>query len=73
MMYQNVDVPEVRAEFGGGYVGAQLGPQGYALGAEAIRQFGLKAGRQGDRVRPARSSPAVTCAKGDSKAFEERA
>lgn len=44
MMYQNVDVPNVRAKFGGGYVGAQLTPQGYALGQEAIRQFGLKAG-----------------------------
>jgi simple sugar transport system substrate-binding protein len=44
MMYQNVDVPLVRAKFGGGYVGAQLTPQGYALGQEAIRQFGLKSG-----------------------------
>lgn len=44
MMYQNVDVPEVRAAFGGGYVGAQLGPQGIALGLEAVRQFGLGAG-----------------------------
>jgi simple sugar transport system substrate-binding protein len=44
MMYQNVDVPDVRAAFGGGYVGAQLGPQGVALGQEAIRQFGLKEG-----------------------------
>lgn len=44
MMYQNVDVPDVRAKFGGGYVGAQLGPQGYALGQEAIRQFGFTKG-----------------------------
>lgn len=44
MMYQNVDVPQVRAAFGGGYVGAQLDPQGRALGEEAIRRFGLKAG-----------------------------
>lgn len=44
MMYQNVDVPEVRKAFGGGYVGAQLEQQGYALGAEAIRRFGLKSG-----------------------------
>ena len=28
MMYQNVDVPEVRAKFGGGYVGANLSEQG---------------------------------------------
>lgn len=41
MMYQNVDVPEVRAAFGGGYVGANLTPQGHALGQEMIRQFGL--------------------------------
>jgi simple sugar transport system substrate-binding protein len=44
MMYQNVDVPLVRAAYGGGYVGAQLGPQGRALGEEAIRQFNLPAG-----------------------------
>ena len=44
MMYQNVDVPLVRAKFGGGYVGANLDPQGRALAQEAIRQFGLKAG-----------------------------
>jgi len=44
MMYSNVDVPKVRAKYGGGYVGANLDPQGRALGAEAIRMFGLKAG-----------------------------
>jgi ABC-type sugar transport system substrate-binding protein len=44
MMYQNVDVPKVRAQLGGGYVGANLDPQGRALAQEAIRQFGLKAG-----------------------------
>jgi len=44
MEYQNVDVPQVRAKFGGGYVGAQLEPQGRALAEEAIRQFGLKSG-----------------------------
>ena len=37
MMYQNVDVPKVGAKFGGGYVGAQLEPQGRALGAEAVQ------------------------------------
>jgi len=37
MMYQNVDVPTVRAKFGGGYVGANLEPQGRALAAEALR------------------------------------
>ncbi|GIV85423.1 MAG: sugar ABC transporter substrate-binding protein [Candidatus Roseilinea sp.] len=44
MMYQNVDVPKVRAKFGGGYVGANLYPQGEALGQEAIRTLGLKKG-----------------------------
>jgi simple sugar transport system substrate-binding protein len=44
MMYQNVDVPEVRKTLGGGYVGAQLEQQGYALGAEAVRRFDLKSG-----------------------------
>jgi simple sugar transport system substrate-binding protein len=44
MMYQNVDVPQVRAKFGGGYVGAILDPQGRALAQESIRQFGLQAG-----------------------------
>lgn len=44
MMYQNVDVPDVRAKFGGGYVGANLTPQGYALGAEAVRLSGIGSG-----------------------------
>lgn len=44
MMYQNVDLPQVRAAFGGGYVGANLGPQGAALAEEAIRLYGLKSG-----------------------------
>jgi simple sugar transport system substrate-binding protein len=44
MMYQNVDVPKVRAKYGGGYVGANLAPQGEALGKEAIRMLGLKPG-----------------------------
>ncbi len=44
MEYQNVDVPKVRAALGGGYVGAQLDPQGRALGEEAVRRFGLKKG-----------------------------
>jgi simple sugar transport system substrate-binding protein len=44
MMYQNVDVPTVRAKYGGGYVGANLVPQGRALGEEAVRQFGFGEG-----------------------------
>lgn len=41
MMYQNVDVPKVRAEQGGGYVGAQLKSQGMALAEEAIKRLKL--------------------------------
>lgn len=44
MMYQNVPVPAAVAKVGGGYVGAQLGPQGHALGVEMVRRFGFKAG-----------------------------
>ena len=44
MMYQNVPVPTVVAAFGGGYVGAQQEQQGRALGAEAFKLAGLKAG-----------------------------
>ena len=44
MMYQNVDVDQVRARYGGGYVGAQLHAQGRALGYEALRQFDLAEG-----------------------------
>src|SRR5918998_3963037 len=43
-MYQNVDVPTVRQEFGGGYVGADLTPQGRALGTRALEMFGFQAG-----------------------------
>ena len=44
MMYQNVPVPKVCSAFGGCYVGAQQEPQGRALGVEAVRMAGLKAG-----------------------------
>jgi len=37
MEYQNVDVPKVRAMYGGGYIGANLDPQGRALATEALR------------------------------------
>nr|WP_213394451.1 substrate-binding domain-containing protein [Yoonia sp.] len=40
MMYMNVDVPEVRAAFGSGYVGATLYAQGVALGQETLRMAG---------------------------------
>lgn len=45
MMYVNVDVPEVRAQFGSGYVGANLYDQGRALGQETLRLAG-------DRLEP---------------------
>jgi simple sugar transport system substrate-binding protein len=44
MEYQNVDLPKVRQAYGGGYIGADLGPQGRALGDTAVQKFGLKAG-----------------------------
>ena len=46
MMYMNVDVPEVRAKFGSGFVGASLYEQGQALAAETLRLASdkLKAG-----------------------------
>lgn len=44
MMYQNVPLDLVVAEYGGGYVGAQQYEQGHALGMEAIRQFGFASG-----------------------------
>jgi len=44
MEYQNVDLPKVRQAFGGGYIGADLSPQGRAVGQTAIQKFGLKAG-----------------------------
>lgn len=45
VMYMNVDVPEVRARFGSGFVGASLYEQGVALAAEALRLAG-------DRLAP---------------------
>ena len=45
VMYMNVDVPEVRAKFGSGFVGASLYAQGRALAAESIRLAG-------DRLAP---------------------
>src|SRR5215469_12072042 len=44
MEYQNVDLPKVREAYGGGYIGADLMPQGIALGQEAIQKFNLNAG-----------------------------
>jgi simple sugar transport system substrate-binding protein len=43
MMYQNVPVPAAVDKFGGGYVGAQLAPQGQRC-VEILRRSGLKQG-----------------------------
>lgn len=52
MMYQNVPVPKVVATHGGGYVGAQQEAQGRALGMEAVRLAGLKAGDKAIMIGP---------------------
>ena len=52
MMYQNVPVPKVVATYGGGYVGAQQEAQGRALGLEAVRLAGLKAGDKAIMIGP---------------------
>jgi len=44
MVYQNVDLPKVREAYGGGYIGANLTPQGMSPGQEAVRMFNLQAG-----------------------------
>jgi simple sugar transport system substrate-binding protein len=46
MQYQNVDVPETRAQFGGGYVGSDLARQGAELAERAVQTLGLKEGDQ---------------------------
>jgi len=52
MMYQNVPVPKVVEAHGGGYVGAQQEEQGRALGEEALRLSGLKAGDTAIMIGP---------------------
>lgn len=52
MMYQNVPVDKVVAKFGGGYVGAQQAAQGHALGVEAARLSGAKAGDTAIMIGP---------------------
>jgi simple sugar transport system substrate-binding protein len=52
MMYQNVPVPQVVAAFGGGYVGALQEEQGRALGTEAFKLAGLKAGDKAIMIGP---------------------
>jgi simple sugar transport system substrate-binding protein len=71
MMYQNVDVPRVRAAFGGGYVGADLYPQGRALGDEAVRQFGLQAGDTAIIIGPFADPNRGLRERGTADVFEE--
>jgi simple sugar transport system substrate-binding protein len=52
MMYQNVPVNDVVAKFGGGYVGAQQEAQGRALGVEAFKLSGAKAGDKAIMIGP---------------------
>jgi simple sugar transport system substrate-binding protein len=52
MIYQNVPVPSVVTKFGGGYIGAQQEEQGRALGAEAIKLSGLRAGDTAIMIGP---------------------
>jgi simple sugar transport system substrate-binding protein len=66
MTYQNVDVPTVRAQYGGGFVGADLQKQGAALATEALNTLDLKSGDRalvmgpfGDQARAVREESAA--------------
>ncbi len=66
MTYQNVDVPEVRARFGGGFAGANLAEQGAALATEALNTLDLESGQRalvmgpfGDQARAVREEAAA--------------
>jgi simple sugar transport system substrate-binding protein len=71
MMYQNVPVPAVVAKFGGGYVGAQQAEQGHALGVEAIKRGGLKAGDVALMIGPFDNENRGARERGTVKAMEE--
>lgn len=71
MMYQNVPVPKVVAAFGGGYVGAQQEPQGRALGVEAVRLGGLKAGDTAIMIGPFANENRGARERGTVMAMEE--
>src|SRR5262249_3432705 len=71
MMYQNVPVPKVVAAFGGGYVGAQQEPQGRALGAEAFKLAGLKAGDKAIMIGPFDNENRGARERGNVKALTE--
>ncbi|MFP6722458.1 MAG: substrate-binding domain-containing protein [Candidatus Poribacteria bacterium] len=71
MIYLNVDVPAVRSSYGGGYIGADLSPQGYALGVEAIKQFKLKSGDKAIIFGPWNEMNRALRELGTVKAFED--
>ncbi|THD41986.1 MAG: sugar ABC transporter substrate-binding protein [Bradyrhizobium sp.] len=71
MMYQNVPVPKVVAAFGGGYVGAQQAEQGHALGVEAVKDGGLKAGDTAIMIGPFDLENRGARELGTAKAMEE--
>jgi simple sugar transport system substrate-binding protein len=71
MMYQNVPVPQVVSAFGGGYVGAQQEAQGRALGAEAFKLAGLKAGDKAIMIGPFANENRGARERGTVAALEE--
>ncbi len=71
MMYQNVPVPTVVAKFGGGYIGAQQAEQGHALGAEAVKRAGLKAGDSALMIGPFDNENRGARERGTVKALED--
>ncbi|MDR3494968.1 MAG: substrate-binding domain-containing protein [Ancalomicrobiaceae bacterium] len=71
MIYQNVPVPKVVAAYGGGYIGAQQEAQGRALGAEAVRLAGLKAGDVAIMMGPFDMENRGDRERGTVKAMEE--
>lgn len=71
MMYQNVPVATVVAAFGGGYVGAQQEQQGRALGAEAFKLAGMKAGDKAIMIGPFENENRGARERGTVAALEE--
>jgi simple sugar transport system substrate-binding protein len=71
MTYQNVPVPKVVAAFGGGYIGAQQEEQGRALGTEAIKRAGLKAGDKAIVFGPFENENRGARERGTVAAFKE--
>lgn len=64
IMYVNVDVPEVRAKFGSGYVGADLYAFGKGLGEEALR-------RAGDMIKPGDKAIVMSRWESENRAMRE--